>query len=179
MQEDAQVLKPLRIELALPANQGDRTWHLARQYMLGPHLYSFLFKLLHQILPTAERISRIMPNQSPNCTRCKKNEPETLTHALVTCDENQGVSLILLQGLRKVIPSLSPINMLTLDFETDEQHHFPLVWCTATFLSSLWHLRVEKKKVELIKIRSELEANCRLLRESRLSGTTNLLSQIL
>ena len=65
-----------------------------------------------------------------------------------------------------------------LDYETDDQHHFPLVWCTATFLSSLWNLRVEKKKVELIKIRSEMEATCRLLRETRRIVTMTILLDI-
>ena len=57
-------LKPLRTELASPQTQWDRVWPLSRQYMLGPHICSFLFKFLHQILPTADRVARILPNQS-------------------------------------------------------------------------------------------------------------------
>ena len=103
---------------------------------------------------------------------------ETLNHALFDCQENNGVGYVLLQGLKKYIPSLTPNNILTLDFEIEEEFHFPLVWCTATFLSSLWQLRVEKKKVELIKIRSEMESSCRLLRESRRCKTSQMILEI-
>ena len=140
--------------------------------------YSFLFKLVHQILPTAERISRILPNSSPLCTRCQANENETLEHAFFSCRATQTSSSVLLQGLKQFIPTLTASDILRLNFNSEEELNFPLVWCAATFLSSLWKLRTEKKTVELFKIRSELEANCRMLRESRLEVTSSMLSQI-
>ena len=152
-------------------------WPLARQYMLGPTICSFLFKLLHQILPTADRVARILANQSPTCSRCQVS-PETLFHALFDCHANQGVSNVLLNGLKKFDANLTPSKILTLDFSTEEDLQFPMIWTTASFLSELWQLRVDKKRVELIKIRSELEASCRLLRESRLDNTIEMLSQI-
>ena len=160
----APVLKPLRVETASPSIPWDRTWFLARQYMLGPDICSFFFKLLHQILPTAARVGRILPNQSPICSRCQNNTPETLEHVFFSCPDSQVSSQVLLQGLRKFLPTLSSTNLLTLDFDIDEEHHFPLVWITAVFLFSIWNLRVEKKKVELNKIRAEMEAKCRHLR---------------
>ena len=51
---DTRTLKPLRTELANPATPWDIVWPSSRQHKLGPSLCSFLFKLLHQILPTAE-----------------------------------------------------------------------------------------------------------------------------
>ena len=164
MKEDTagtQTLRPLRVELIYTANQWDRTWNMARQSKLGPSLTSFLFKLLHQILPTAERVSRILPNQSPNCTRCRGNATavETLQHAMFDCSENHQVGAVLLQGLRKLIPSINPTKILTLDFEPTEDQIFPITWSIAHFLLSLWHLRA----VELIRIRSDTKASCTLL----------------
>ena len=171
-------LKPLRTELASPQNQWDRVWPLARQYMLGPNICSFLFKLFHQILPTAERVARILPNQSATCSRCQVQTPETLYHAFFDCPANQGVSTVLLNGLKKYDPDLTPSKILTLDFSSEEEFQFSMIWITASFLCELFQLRVDKKRVELIKIRSELEASCRLLRESRLDNTIEMLSQI-
>jgi hypothetical protein len=178
MTGEAQVLRPLRIESASPSIPWDRTWLLARQHMLGPDICSFLFKLLHQILPTAVRVGRILPNQSPICSRCQTNTPETLEHAFFACPDSLASSQVLLQGLRKFIPNLSTTNLLNLNFDINEEQHFPLVWSTAVFLFSIWNFRVEKKRVELFKIRAEMEAKCRLLRESRLTATSNMLSQI-
>ena len=171
-------MKPLRIELRNPLNQWDKIWLNSRQHMLGPDICSFLFKLLHQILPTAERVNRILPNQSQLCTKCQLHEIETLQHALMDCPSNQGVSTTLCNGLKKYQPSLTKQDILAINFQTEENLLFPLVWTTASFLSSLWQLRVEKKRVELIKIRADLEASVRLLRESRLTSTIEMLSKI-
>ena len=171
-------MKPLRTELRNPLYQWDKIWLNSRQYMLGPVICSFLFKLLHQILPTAERVNRILPNQSQFCTKCQLHEIETLQHALMDCPSNQGVSTTLCNGLKKYQPSLTKQEILAINFQTEEQLLFPLVWTTASFLSSIWQLRVEKKRVELIKIRADLEASVRLLRESRLTSTMEMLSKI-
>ena len=181
MQEsEVTVYKPFKVEINSPNIQWDRTWKLSRQQMLGPNLTSFLFKLLHQILPTAERVSRILPNKSPLCSRCRVEDPvvETLCHSMFECPDNQGAGEVLLQGLRRFIPDLSPLDILQLNFDLDEELNFPIVWCTATFLSSLWLLRSDKKKVELFKIRADMESKVRLLRESRLLKTSEILSTI-
>ena len=153
---------------------------MARQSMLDPNLTSFLFKMLHQILPTAERVARILPNQSPHCSRCNTNNQtiETLQHAMFDCEASQPASSVLLQGLRRSVPEITPSRILTLDFDCQEEQSFPVTWAIAHFLSSLWQMRVAKKAIQLIKIRSEMEASCRLLRESRLEKTSDLLSQI-
>ena len=171
-------LKPFRTELANPETPWDLVWPSSRQYMLGPSLCSFLFKLLHQILPTAQRVARILPNQSPSCTRCRLETPETLQHALLECPGNQGVGTVLHNGLKKYLPNLTRNMILTLNYTVEEDLQFSLVWTTAAFLSTVWNLRTEKKKVDLIRIRAEMEASCRLLRESRLTKTTEMLSQI-
>jgi hypothetical protein len=67
--------------------------------------------------------------------------PETLEHVFFSCPDSQVSS----QGLS----TLSSTNLLTLDFDIDEEHHFPLLWITEIFLFSIWNLRVEKKKVSL------------------------------
>ena len=84
----------------------------------------------------------------------------------------------MLNGLRKFIPNITPSQILTLNINTSDELSFPLVWTIAHFLSSLWQLRAEKKRVELIKIRTNMEASCRLLRDCRLIKTAEVLSQI-
>ena len=104
------LLSSLRAELSCPANDWESAWQIARQNMLGPSLTTFLFKLLHQILPTAERVSRILANQSPHCTRCRLNPPatETLNRSMFDCQASQTAGAVLLNGLRKFIPNLTP-----------------------------------------------------------------------
>ena len=171
-------LKPLKVEAASPLLQWERIWQISRQKMLGPNLSSFLFKLLHQILPTAERTARILPAQSPYCTHCRREElvVESLQHSIFDCRNNVGT--VLLNGIIKYVPNINSSDLLNLSFGVQEELDFPLVWCMASFLNALWNLRTEKKRVELIKIRAEMEAQVRLLRESRLTRTQEMISII-
>ena len=173
-------LLPVRVESACPNNQWDRTWNMARQHMLGPTLTSFLFLMLHNLLPTAERLARILPNQSPHCSQCQERGQfvDTLQHALFDCVSSKLASTTLLQGLQKSIAGITPANILTLGFDYTGEDSFSIVWTIAHFLSSVWQLRVQKKPIQLFKIRSDMEASCRLLRESRLEKTSELLNQI-
>jgi hypothetical protein len=174
-------LLPLRVGLVSPTTDWPKTCRLSRQRGLGPHLTSFLFQLLHQILPTGERVARILPASSPLCTRCGDEDStvnETLIHDLFHCSANFSVTDTLLAALRVFIPAISPIKILTLDYDVTESLEFPLTWITVSFLSSLWSMRTDKKKVCLFKIRSDLEANCRILQETKFQNQNILTSQV-
>ena len=148
---------------------------------MDSNLNSFLFKLLHKILPTAERVARILPNHSPVCSLCYGENPtnESLSHAMFLCNNNQGSGATLMRGIKKFIPYASESDILKINFDVgDEDLLFALVWSSASFLSSLWNLRIEKKRISLSKIRTDLEASVRLLRESRLHTTIKVISAI-
>ena len=173
-----QTLTPLRVEMASPSIQWDQVWSMARQKMMGPDLASFMFKLLHQILPTAERVSRILPNKSPSCTRCTDPATDTLLHSFFDCQASHAAGEVLLNKLSSIIPNLTPTKLLTLDVVPSEEQSFPITWNIANFLSSSWQLRSANKPIELYTIRSEMEAACRLLREERLASTSDMLKHI-
>ena len=180
-EDGPRTLLPLRVELASPGTDWPRTWLLARQRPLGPHLSSFLFKLLHNILPTGERLARILPASSPYCSRCGGEIPniETLYHAFFACPANGGVTASLVTCLSQYLPQVTPLSILTLNFEVEPSLNCPLTWIIASFLSSLWTIRTEKKPIRLYKIRSDLEASCRILSESKYSNDALLIKQIL
>ena len=101
-----------------------------RQRGLDPELTSFLFKLLHGILPTAARVSRILPNSSSFCARCEDNVVEDLDHALVYCQAN-GVGhtlLALVSHFTDVNAILTVTDILTLNLEgSSSDHTFSLI----------------------------------------------------
>ena len=132
------ILLPLRIESAYPTNQWDNTWYLARKRMLGPSLTSFMFTLLYQILPTSERLARILPTQSPLCYHCKDNGHgqilDTQKHTFLDCTSSSAASTVLLEGLQKIIRGIAP---------APPQHRLPggmklphsLSYCSLPFIS--------------------------------------------
>ena len=164
-------LQPLKCELASPGTDWARSWRRARMRGLGPELTSFLLKLLWGILPCKARVSRILPKTSPECPLCNTSEgspkaPETLEHAFLSCEGNWGVPELLLKLLKMYNPSVEYWQVLTLDFDLDDPMELPLIWIVASFLFLLWQQR-QDGKVCPVKIRAELEARCRLLREGK------------
>jgi hypothetical protein len=54
-----QVLLPVRVEQLVPEQDWPATWTLSRTKGLGSEQTTFLFKLLHQLIPTQDKINRI------------------------------------------------------------------------------------------------------------------------
>ena len=82
--EGRRELVPNRIEERSPHIQFDRSYHLARLHGFSPCSKSFLFKLLHQLLPFRERVSRLIPGNSPLCW-CNSGNIETYMHCFFVC----------------------------------------------------------------------------------------------
>ena len=104
-------LLPCRVELLHTNTDWSCTWTLARSRGIGSDLPSFLFKLLHQLLPTKDRTSRFAvpdPNVNPaKCSICKTATEDQL-HAFFSCPNNAISGLALLGYVQKVVPDLSP-----------------------------------------------------------------------
>ena len=103
-----------------------------RQRGLDPEMTSFLFKLLHRILPTAARVSRILPNSSSFCATCKDNVLEELDHTLIYCQANGDVGhtlLALVTHFAEANTIFSVTDILTFNFEgSTDDHTFSLIW---------------------------------------------------
>ena len=98
-----------------------------------------------------------------------------MEHALLACPANQGAPQLLLAQLRIYSPDLRDEQVLTLDFEMDDYMELALTWLAGTFFFSLWNQR-QAGKVCPHKIRAELEAKCRLLREGKGAAIENALT---
>ena len=157
-----------RVEKANLQADWENCWRLARLPGLGPENVSFLSKMMHQILPTQERVARTKPKSSSSCSvpGCK-NLTEDLGHALVLCEGNNGVGHRVLECLRKFVPNIDVKSALCLEIDVEEDLELPLVWMLATVFSAIWKLRIAKTKILLFEVRSTLEAKINLLRETR------------
>ena len=116
---------------------------------------------LHRILPLAY--------QNPDCQLCgtpQTRTPETLDHALYSCEANQGLPAQILATLWRSKPGAVQRTVMTLDLELEPSLELPFTWVIGTCLLSIWTQR-ESRRVDLAKTRAELEARCRLLRESK------------
>ena len=135
--------------------------------------------MIHEILPTQERVARTKPRASPSCTMvgCTVDVTEDMSHALILCDANNGVGHRVFRCLQNFAPDLDVESALRLELNVEEDLELPLVWLLATVFHSIWNLRVEKSRIQLYEIRAQLEAKINLLRETRFRNATVLLDQ--
>ena len=171
-------LVPCRAEIQNPECDWDRIWSRARLPGLGSEFTSFLFKVLHDLLPTQERLSRTSPTESGQCKLCVTDVQEDLVHALVRCPGNQGVG----QAVMHCIPQQAGHQdqyFVKLQLDLEDHLELPVVWFLAAAWSLIWERRKQGKRPELYKVRAELEAKVSLLRETRHQPAAEIISSMI
>jgi hypothetical protein len=172
-------LIPSRAELAWPENDWSRSWGLARSKGLRSEITTFLWRLLHNILPTQERTSRFVRNSFPQCKLCHDQLSEDQLHALFYCTYNNNTSTALINSISTILPNITTRQLLLLDLELDDEKQFPVVWMVGNFLELVWSSRIEKRQVRLYTIRADLEARASLLKETRHSTHLEMITEML
>ena len=143
-----------------------RCWkqHLAERRLSDIRLYHFclyhihLWKLLHQLLPTEERLARILPNSEPTCKLCSAPANADLKHSFFGCDSTREVGGKLLSTLAQFDSDVTPDKLLRLEFECEPDLEMPLVWVTAQTLAYMWSIRCSGKIVDPTLTRASLES---------------------
>ena len=164
-----QVWKPVKCEVSNPSVNWDRSWEFARLNGLSSDQTSFLFRILHNILPTNSRLHRLKQKDSPACTLCSSGNNEDCLHALLARSYNSNVKNWVLDLSRKVVPNCKLEDIVTLHLDLSKPMMFPLIWLLSHVFSLVWQLRVNKKSIVLYNIRAEIEAKINLLRKSSLN----------
>ena len=167
-----------RSELASPHTDWESSWSRARLKGLGSEAVSFLWKLLHRLLPTEERLSRILPNKSAICRQCTNPITANLEHRFFDCDTSRHVGRNLLGAIQEYDPSVTPAGLLRLEFVVDEAMEMPIVWVTAQTLMNIWKIRLAGNIVDLHVTRTLLETRVNLLRETRFSRDQTLIQEV-
>ena len=134
---------------------------------LGSEATSFLWKLQHRLLPTEERLSRILPNSSENCKLCPSPTVANLQHCLFMCVSTREVGSLLINMVRQHDSSITAEKLLRLEFECEDSVEMPLVWILAQTMLYMWGIRANGKTVDRIITRAILERKISLLRETR------------
>ena len=79
---------------------------------------TFLFRMLHQILPCRDLLARIFPRVETNtCRIWDSGESDTLFHSLATCPISRDSFNWMMNGLGKYSENLTPQKILLLDIE--------------------------------------------------------------
>ena len=176
-------LLPVRVEALHPLTDWSQTWRLTRTKGLGSDLTAFLFKLVHCLLPTQDRVSRLGGTEDQNpglCQHCAV-DMEDPVHAFFLCQQNRLVGHALLGHVQVLAPDLSPEAALRLELggELSPDEELATMCLLATGLKYIWDARAEKKQVTLFKMRAEVEARISILRRTRHRMAGDLMLEML
>ena len=126
---------------------------------------SFLWRLLHNLLQTQSRVSRILQQQDSSCKSCH-HPLDDLPH-LFNCTSSSLVCNTLLRTLRTLQPNITTQQIMLLSLDIEPAMEFPAVWLVSSTLLYVWLQKSAKKQCRLVEVRSNLEARVNMLRRGR------------
>ena len=156
-----------KVELFAPETNWERSWRRSRLSCIGSSGCSFIWKVLHNILPCEKRLSRILQNNSPTCKICSVPVEADLVHCFFECEATRDVGTWLSDWICTFDASSTPQRILRLDFECDQNHELAVVWTIAHILQYMWTVRTSGKVINMTLTRAHLEKKICLLRETR------------
>ena len=136
-----------RVELISPDTNWERTWRRGRFSYIGSSGCSFMWKVLQNILPCENRISRILQNISSACKICSVPAEADLVHCFFECEATMDVGTWLTDWICKFDASCTRQRILRLDFECDQNDEVAVVWIIIHILQYMWSVRTSGKVV--------------------------------
>ena len=169
------MLKQCRAERHDPDADWEGRWSILNTRGLGPANTSFLIQMAHDILPTTERLDNAKKkNDNTANGQCKIPECRGATddreHSLFYCHSNKGVGEKILQGMRESVPGITAGDILKLNVECSPEEKPSLIWMMTESLRTLWQAKKEKLTISADEIRTSVEANLTLLKETKLKN---------
>ena len=173
-------LIPVRVEHLSPSTDWSQTWRVARLPGLPSDLTAFLFKLVHCLLPTQDRVARLGGGDGL-CTWCGIGEVETPMHAFFLCTGSLTCGRDLVGYVQHIVPELTPEKALRLELGSEKSDHQELavVSLLACGFKYIWETRLEKKRPQTYRMRAEAEARVSILRKTRYAESGNMIIEML
>ena len=166
-QDGSRELIPCKIEERDPSISWNECYRIGRLKGLSPESKSFMFKLIHTLLPSKERVHHLTKTSSPLCW-CDSGNQETYVHLFFECSMNKEAGEALLRCVQAYDQNLTIEKALRLEIVADETFLLPTVAILATGLEYIWENRKIRKTTTLFMMRAELEAAVSIRRRSRL-----------
>ena len=159
-------LIPCKVEEREPEVFWSESFRISRLQGLSPQNKSFLFRLIHTLLPSKERVHHLTPTTSPLCW-CGTGDQEDYRHMFFQCLKNLDAGQALLRCIRSYDRAATEVRSLRLELQADDPFLLPSATILAIGLELIWDNRKLKKTTTLFDMRSELELAVSIRRRSR------------
>ena len=174
--EEMAVLRPCRVTRNNPTARWDIIWKNIHIRALSSETISFLWKLVHELLPSEERVHATLGNQSAACKfSCPGNPTADIMHCMFSCSLTSEVGSFLLRTIQQFSPGTSETDILRLDIADND----PLIWFAAKTLHYSWSQRVLGRRGDVSKWIASLKADHDIMVEAQQSQFETSIGNIL
>ena len=178
------ILIPVHAELFHPQVDWPCTWKRARLRGLPGDLADHLFRQLHGLLPTQDRVARLGGSRGARapgmCRRCLPDTPDSLLHTMFGCSFSSPASTSLLACIRHLLPDLSTIDAIYLNFDLLPEQELPVITLLAAAFLAIWKFAKEDKSLSSSQLKAILQVRCHTLeRTLRYQGAASRLRLLL
>ena len=139
----------------MPEVSWGESYRISRLKGLSPLNKSFLFKLIHTILPSKERLHHLNQNVSPQCM-CDNGAEESYLHLFFQCELNKDAGQAMLRCVSAYDRTITEEKALRLELQADDPFLVAMVNILATGLELIWENRKLKKATSFFLMRAEL-----------------------
>lgn len=135
-------------------------WELAKMKGLANTARSFLWRLLHNLLPSEQRLFQLKKNRSPKCVLCLENEVDCVwSHSFTTCTFSLEEMNWLVEVLARMDPTITKEKTVFLQVKpTSRENKFMCVWLIAESMEYIWAKRRAKTRVEVENLKTIIKA---------------------
>ena len=121
--EDEYAFRKCKAELERPDLEWEVLWKRAHMPGLSNHSRTFLFRFLHNILPTQERLVKTTRSvTSAECTCCTTGEIDNIrSHSFISCIHTKPTMIWLCNSLSLVDPLITLNDIIWLQFSAQNE----------------------------------------------------------
>ena len=116
---------PCSVEIYDSIYLWSEAYRLLRLRGLSPLEKSNLFCIVHELLPSKERVHRFIPTTSPTCDLCEAEELDTYQHSFFSCSSNREAASAMLQCAKSYD---SDLNEFRCDIRADDPFALPSIF---------------------------------------------------
>ena len=153
-----------RVEVQHPDKDWISVWQNCRIRSFDVEMTTFAFKLLHDLLPSERRLSKILPNSSPICRfGCPGDPAGDLEHIFFECNMTSEVGEWLLMLAKNTEIVITKASLIYLEIFGNE----PILWITVSVFKYLWEKRSKGKKCHIQDTIAHLQSELQLLESTK------------
>ena len=144
-------------------------WFLAKIKGISNQARTFMWRLLHNLLPSEQRLFRLKKTQSPRYILCLENlEDDIWQHSFSLCSFSNPAMEWMMKVIQSMDPTITKEKSIFLQIEPiNKDNTLPCVWIISETLQYIWARRRSREPIDVVCMKASLEAKCHMLQQTK------------